>query len=85
MLTAYFTTDRRAVALKPLHPESRGLLAETYGLANDLRAMRASISESVRLFDEMDATSVSLQSLASVHHKLATVYLSVRALQLHLH
>lgn len=62
--------------MRPLHPETRGLLAETYGLMNDLAEMRACIAESVQTFDNMDTDGISQQSLASVYHKLATVFLS---------
>lgn len=65
------------MALKPLHPESRGLLGEVFGLAEDLTGMRRSIDESVALFRQMDRTGVTSQSMASVFHKLATAYLSV--------
>lgn len=63
--------------MKPLHPESRGLLGEVFGLAEDLDGMRRSIDESVAIFQQMDRSGVSLQSMASVYHKLATAYLSV--------
>ena len=69
--------SRKAVELKPLHPETRGMLGELYGLSNDLEAMRKSISESVALFDDVSRVGISPQSMASVYHKLGTSYLSV--------
>lgn len=77
-LTVYL--HRRAVELKPLHPETRGLLGEVYGLADNIPAMRQCIDEAVAAFGAMDSTGISPQSVASVYHKLATAYLSVRTI-----
>jgi hypothetical protein len=69
---------RRAVAVQPLNPEARGLLGEILGYSGNTGAMQTAINEAALVFDAVDRTHVSEHSLASVYHKLATTYLTVK-------
>jgi hypothetical protein len=75
--------QRRCLELQPLHPEGRGLLAELLGHAGMLQSMDDSLKAAAATYDELDASQYSPHSLASVYHKLATVYLGVSGLSLH--
>ena len=69
--------QRRCLELQPLHPEGHGLLAELLGHAGLADSMRAAIEAAEALYDDLDPDEASPHSLASVYHKLATVYLGV--------
>ena len=75
--------QRKCLELQPLHPEGHGLLAELLGHAGMLQSMDDSLKAAAATYDELDASQYSPHSLASVYHKLATVYLGVSGLSLH--
>lgn len=69
----------RAIEIQPLHPEARGLLGEVLGHSGDKGAMEVHIKAAEKAYDDMsDRDKISPSSLASVYHKLATTYLTVR-------
>jgi len=70
--------QRRCLALQPLHPEGHGLLAELLGHAGLGQSMGEALVAAEAVYDGLDPDDASPHSLASVYHKLATVYLGVR-------
>mmetsp|Transcript_14906 Transcript_14906/g.20427 ORF Transcript_14906/g.20427 Transcript_14906/m.20427 type:complete len:265 (+) Transcript_14906:1233-2027(+) len=68
---------RRALLLRPLHPEAHGLLAELLGLRGNSTAMRSSVQHAVKLFEtSLIEGEVSNKAVAGVLHKLATTFLA---------
>jgi hypothetical protein len=60
------------------YPEGHGLLAELLGHAGLGQSMGEALVAAEAVYDGLDPDDASPHSLASVYHKLATVYLGVR-------
>lgn len=69
---------RKALAQKPLHPETLTMLCEAAGLADDHETMIHALESAESAYDHASSGPLNLPlTLASLYHKLASIYLTV--------